>query len=103
MVSAAFRNMAVQEHVFNSAMGVSVSIPGLSSVSSMAVPAVLLAVFAAAFGFAALLRRAGGSKEREVPTWLCGYQDLHDGTRYRDKSMFAALKNLLYWTGGNVK
>jgi formate hydrogenlyase subunit 3/multisubunit Na+/H+ antiporter MnhD subunit len=102
-VSAAFRNMHVQDHVFNSAMGVSVSIPGLSSVSSMAVPAVLLLVFAAAFGLAALIRRAGGSKEREVPTWLCGYQDLTDKTRYRDKSMFSALKNLLYWTGGNVK
>ncbi len=103
LVSAAFRNMHVQDHVFNSAMGVSVGIPGLSSVSSVAVPAVLLAVFAAAFAFAAFLRRAGGSKEREVPTWLCGYQDLHDKTRYRDKSMFAALRNLLYWTGGNVK
>ncbi len=102
-VSAAFRNLSVQDHVFNSAMGVSVSIPGLSSVSSIAAPAVLLAVFAAAFVIVALLRRAGGSKEREVPTWLCGYQDLHDKTRYRDKSMFAALKNLLYWTGGNVK
>lgn len=102
-VSAAFRNLNVQDHVFNSAMGVSVSIPGLSSVSSIAAPAVLLAVFAAAFVIVALLRRAGGSKEREVPTWLCGYQDLHDKTRYRDKSMFAALKNLLYWTGGNVK
>ncbi|HSV95785.1 MAG TPA: proton-conducting transporter membrane subunit [Spirochaetota bacterium] len=103
MVSAVFRNLNVQDHVFNSAMGVSVGIPGLSSVSSIAVPAVLLIIFAAAFGFAAVLKRAGGSKEREVPTWLCGYQDLHDKTRYRDKSMFSALKNLLHWTGGNVK
>ena len=103
LISAAFRNLNVQGHVFNSAMGVSVGIPGLSAVSSIAVPAVLLAVFAAAFVVVAFLRKSGGSKEREVPTWLCGYQDLHDKNRYRDKSMFAALKNLLYWTGGNVK
>jgi hypothetical protein len=31
-----------------------------------------------------------------APTWLFGYQELHDGNRFRDKSMFAALKNALW-------
>ena len=84
--------------------GVSISIPGfVSGVSSAATPIVILLVVAAAFVIARLFRNSGGSVDREVPTWLCGYTDLNNLNRYRDRSMFSSLKNFLWWTGGNVK
>ncbi len=104
MLSAAFANVRLQDYIFSSLMGVSLRIPGLQSgIAAAAFPAVVLIVFAAAFVLARLIRNSAGSKERQAPTWLCGYQDLHDKTRYRDRSMFAAFKNALWWTGGNVK
>jgi hydrogenase-4 component B len=72
-------------------------------VSAVAVPLVVLAVLAAGFLFAGLLRRSGGSKNKEVPTWLCGYQDLNDRNRYKASHLYAAFKKALHWTGGNVK
>ncbi|MCU0848935.1 MAG: hypothetical protein MUD12_13700 [Spirochaetes bacterium] len=68
-----------------------------------AVPAVVLGIFLAALLFAWLLKRSGGSQERVAPTWLCGYQELRDSNRYKDRNMFSSLKNFLWWTGGNVK
>ena len=104
MLSAAFTGLEIEKYVFSSGMGVTVELPGLgAAVSSVAAPAMVLLVFAIAFVLVWALKRSGGSSERVAPTWLCGYQELHDGNRFRDKSMFAALKNALWWTGGNVK
>jgi hydrogenase-4 component B len=90
--------------VADSALGVTVSVPGMSgAVSSVAVPVVVLAVFAAAFLFAWLVKKSGGAEELEAPTWLCGYQELSNANRYVSGNMYAAFKKALRWTGGNVK
>jgi hypothetical protein len=56
-----------------------------------------------AFIAALALKSSGGSTERTVPAWLGGYHDLHDKTRYKNRSMFSAFKHALRWTGGNVE
>jgi hydrogenase-4 component B len=83
-----------------SALGVKLN--GLYGVSlnSAAAPLVILLVFGLALAAGALLRRSGGSKEVEAPTWLCGYQELCEANRYTDRSMFAALRGLFRWAGG---
>ena len=48
-------------------------------------------------------RNIQDQEEEVLAERLCGYQDLHNVNRYKDSSMFAALKNYLWWTGGNVK
>ncbi len=73
------------------------------AVIAAAFPVIILLVIACAFLISYLLRISGGSKEVTAPTWLCGYQSLNNHNRYTDRSMFAALKNLLWWTGGNGK
>ncbi len=102
-ISAAFRNMGIENAVINSGMGVSVTVPGLSAAVSTAVPLVVLAVFVFALCVAFLLTKSAGSKERVGETWLCGYQTLNNRNRYMDSSMFSALKTMFWWTGGNVK
>ncbi len=88
----------------NNTMGVSVTIPGLNTIiSSVAVPAIVLLVLAAGFVFAWLLKKSGGAAEKEVPTWLCGYQDANDKNRFTSKNMYFVFKKALWWTGGNVK
>jgi len=82
-------------------MGVSLTLQGI--VSSTAVPLMILLVLALAMTAALLLRRSGGSKERLAPTWLCGYQDLNQNNVYIDRNMFAAVRKIFRWTGGNVK
>jgi formate hydrogenlyase subunit 3/multisubunit Na+/H+ antiporter MnhD subunit len=103
-LTAAFENTKLSEHIFSSMNGVAFSVPGVAGiVSSAAVPAVILVVVLIALALAKLLRDSGDSKEREVPTWLCGYAELNNLNRYPDKSMFSSLKDFLWWTGGNVK
>ncbi len=68
--------------------------------NAAAAPLVVLLVLGLGLGLAALLRRSGGSKEIEAPTWLCGYQDLDNANRYTDRSMFAALRGLFKFAGG---
>lgn len=103
-LTAPFNEIGLNDHIFTAMNGVSISVPGVQGiVSSAAVPAVILIVVAAAFIIARLFRNSGGSTDREVPTWLCGYTDLNNSNRYPDRSMFSALKNFLWWTGGNVK
>ncbi|PKL35901.1 MAG: hypothetical protein CVV44_20505 [Spirochaetae bacterium HGW-Spirochaetae-1] len=102
IVHESFKAMTLSGYVFESSMGVSVSnMEGITA--SAAVPAVILLVVAVAFLFSWLFSKSGGSQERTAATWLGGYQDLNNLNRYKDSSMFAALKNLLWWTGGNVK
>ena len=97
-----FRHFNFAQYIDAPFMGISVAgAPGVSA--SIAVPFVMIILFAGAFIIAKALRGSGGSEEREAETWLCGYQDLHNMNRYKDSSMFAALKNYLWWTGGNVK
>ncbi|MFA5518189.1 MAG: proton-conducting transporter membrane subunit [Spirochaetota bacterium] len=99
-----FNSVKFSDYIATSMNGVSVNVPGVQGVvSSTAVPAVILVVVAVAFAIAWFIRKSGGSTEREADTWLGGYAHLNNLTRYKDRSMFAALKKLLWWTGGNVK
>jgi hydrogenase-4 component B len=99
-----FADVSLENMVVNSAMGVSVTVPGMEGlVSSVAVPLVVVAILAVAIVFAWLLKKSGGSEEKEVPTWLCGYQDLNNKNRYEAHNMYSAFKKMLKWTGGNVK
>ncbi len=68
--------------------------------NAAAAPLVVLLVLGLGLAIGALLRRSGGSKEVEAPTWLCGYQSLNDANRYADRSMFAALRGLFKLAGG---
>ncbi len=103
-LQAAFGDVSLDNYIVNSAMGVSVTVPGLEgAVSSVAVPLVVLIILAAAYVFAWLLRKSGGADEKEVPTWLCGYQDLNNNNRYVAHNMYSAFKKAVKWTGGNVK
>ena len=99
-----FGGVTVGDSVVNSALGVSVAVPGTGgAVVAVAAPLVVLAVLAAAGVFAWLLRKSGGSESRVAPTWLCGYQELNNDNRYTAQNMYAAFKKSLRWTGGNVK
>ncbi len=103
-LTGAFKEMNLNNHIFSTMNGVSLSVPGIEGVvSSTAVPVVILLVVAAAFIIARLFRSSGGAEEREAPTWLCGYVELNNLNRYPDRSMFSSLKDFLWWTGGNVK
>jgi formate hydrogenlyase subunit 3/multisubunit Na+/H+ antiporter MnhD subunit len=73
--------------------------PGLNAATS---PLLVLGLLTAALLFAVLLRRSAGSKETAVPVWLCGYAGLDAKTRFTDRGLFAALKDLFRWTGGRT-
>jgi hydrogenase-4 component B len=104
IISSLISGVTIDDYIVNSVMGVSVSMSGMKDVvSSVAVPVVVLLILAVAVIFAWLLRKSGGSEEKEVPTWLCGYQDLNNKNRYAAHNMYAAFKKALWWTGGNVK
>ncbi|MCP4129562.1 MAG: hypothetical protein GY754_00975 [bacterium] len=104
IVYQAFNSVNFSEHIFSNYMGVSVSVPGVQGITNLvAVPVILLIVFALAMLLGKFLRSSAGSEERESPTWLCGYQDLNNNNRFIDRNMFAALKKALRWTGGNGK
>ncbi len=97
-----FRTFDFSKYLDTTAMGVSLT--GMSGIAtSVAVPVVMVVVFAVAFLIAWALKNSAGSTERKADTWLCGYQDLHNLTRYKESNMFSALKSFLWWTGGNVK
>jgi hydrogenase-4 component B len=72
----------------------------LPAFGAAAAPLAVLLVLGLALALGALLRRAGGSKDVEAPTWLCGYQDLGNANRYTDRGMFAALRGLFKFAGG---
>jgi hydrogenase-4 component B len=85
------------------ALGVQVFLPGGAEPAYGAVPLIVLAILGLGVLLAWGLRRSAGARSREVPTWLCGYQDLNNNNRYIDRNLFAAVKSALRWTGGNVK
>ncbi len=104
IIQPMFAGVSLNDYIVNSVMGVTVSVPGMQGVLSfVAVPVVVLIILVIAWIFAWLLKKSGGSEEKTVPTWLCGYQDLNNGNRYVSKNMYAAFKKALWWTGGNVK
>jgi NADH:ubiquinone oxidoreductase subunit 5 (subunit L)/multisubunit Na+/H+ antiporter MnhA subunit len=104
IIQPMFADATLNSFIVNSSMGVAVSVPGMGGIlSSVSVPLIVLAILAAAFIFAWLLKKSGGAEEKEAPTWLCGYQDLNNKNRYEAHNMYAVFKKALRWTGGNVK
>lgn len=104
LIHGAFNSPELAGQISGTFMGVKLLVPGPDGFSSAAaVPVVLVMVLAAAFVLSWFLKSSGGSTERKTEAWLGGYQDLHDLTRYRNRSMFSALKKVLRWTGGNVQ
>ena len=102
VLSEKFMALDPMSHISSKGMlGVSLSIDGM--VASAAVPLMILLVLALIMGAVTLFRRSGGSSERTAPTWLCGYQDLNRTNVYIDRNMFAAVRKMFKWTGGNVK
>ncbi|MBM3788804.1 MAG: hypothetical protein FJW35_00475 [Acidobacteria bacterium] len=63
-------------------------------------PLIVLVVIGLALLAGLALRKSAGSREVAAPTWLCGYQTLNNSTRYADRNMFAPLKRLFRWAGG---
>jgi hypothetical protein len=102
-VQASFNELSAHNAVFTSAMGVTINVPGMQYANAIAVPLVVIIIVIIGFTVAYILKKSAGSQEKVMPTWLCGYQDLNNNNRYKDRHMFAALKSMLWWTGGNVK
>ena len=95
---------SINYNEFINMSGAGIGIKGAMGMNiAAASPVLIIAVVGISLIAALLLRKSGGSKETTADTWLCGYQNLHNYSRYTDKSMFSSLKNLLWWTGGNVK
>ena len=103
IVQASFNELSAHNAVFTSAMGVTINVPGMQYANAIAVPLVVIIIVIIGFTVAYILKKSAGSQEKVMPTWLCGYQDLNNNNRYKDRHMFAALKSMLWWTGGNVK
>ena len=70
---------------------------------AVVMPLALLAMLGVAGLFAAWLRRAGGAEPRQAPVWLCGYQTLNGANSYTSSHIYAAFKQFMWWTGGNVR
>lgn len=101
LFSAAFSGRTIGRTVSSGAAGVTVLPPGPGAVLAAASP-FFLAALLLFFGFAGgLLRRSGGSREVNVPTWLCGYQDLSSDNSYLDRNMFGDLKKAFRWAGAD--
>lgn len=97
------KNININEYLHTSLAGVSVSVPGSTVMLGTIVPVVVLLVFASAFLLASLLRKSAGSEQKQADTWLCGYKELDNENRYKSVNMYAAVKSMLKWTGGNLK
>jgi len=103
IIQHAFAELSTQNYVFTNAYGVTVNVPGMHYANAVAVPLVMIIIIIIGFAVAYMVRKSAGAQEKVMPTWLCGYQDLNNNNRYKDRHMFAALKSILWWTGGNVK
>ncbi|MGB4269400.1 MAG: hypothetical protein WBK20_09485, partial [Spirochaetota bacterium] len=103
IVQASFNELSAHNAVFTNALGVTINVPGMQYANAIAVPLVVIVIVIIGFTVAYGIKNSAGSKEKVMPTWLCGYQDLNNNNRYKDRHMFAALKSMLWWTGGNVK
>ncbi|HOM08585.1 MAG TPA: proton-conducting transporter membrane subunit [Spirochaetota bacterium] len=103
IVQNSFNELSAHNAVFTNALGVTINVPGMQYANAIAVPLVVIVIVIIGFAVAYMLKKSAGSQEKVMPTWLCGYQDLNNNNRYKDRHMFAALKSMLWWTGGNVK
>lgn len=101
LVQTLFADPATAASLTQSWAGVGLTLGGHPVAFVM--PLALLAMLAAAGLFAAWLRRAGGAEQRQAPVWLCGYQTLNSANSYTSSHIFAAFKNFMWWTGGNVR
>lgn len=102
-IQAAFQGLDVPSlgHLGLSGIWIPVANGGGETTGFGTTPLLLLALLAVALVFGWWLRQSAGSAARDVPTWLCGYQELNNNNRYLDRSLYSALKNALRWTGGN--
>ncbi len=103
IIHAAFNSLDFNSLINNSLMGVTLTIPvsGTAVSGAVVVPVVTLIIIIIAVIFAVMLKKSGGSTEKEAETWLCGYQDLNNLNRYKSKNMYSAFKKVVHWTGGN--
>lgn len=101
LVQALFADPATAASLTPSWAGVGLTLGGHPIAFVM--PLVLLAMLGVAGLFAAWLRRAGGAEPRQAPVWLCGYQTLNGANSYTSSHIYAAFKNFMWWTGGNVR
>jgi hydrogenase-4 component B len=85
-----------------SASGLRIGKPFGPAFAASVSPLLVLVLLLLLLLLGAWLRRSAGSRERAVPTWLCGYRSLDESTRFTDRGMFAALKHLFRWTGGRT-
>lgn len=95
-------NTSLNVYLQTSFAGVSMTVPGTNGMFTI-VPVIIVLVFACAFIFASFLRKSAGSEQKQADTWLCGYKELDNENRYKSGNMYAAMKNILKWTGGNLK
>jgi hydrogenase-4 component B len=102
-VHGAFVGTPFEQFIQAPALGVRVFLPDGTEAAYGSIPLIVLSVLGLGVLLAWGLRRSAGARSREVPTWLCGYQDLNNNNRYIDRNLFAAVKSALRWTGGNVK
>jgi formate hydrogenlyase subunit 3/multisubunit Na+/H+ antiporter MnhD subunit len=67
--------------------------------SGLFVPVLIVLVLAVLMLVAWLFSRLGGSKKREAPVWLCGYDRESDRNRYNAHNLYGEVKKL--FGGGN--
>ena len=103
IIYSMFNSIDFNSLVNNSLMGVTLGIPvsGVTTSGAVIVPVVTLIIIIIAVIFSVILKKSGGSTEKEAETWLCGYQDLNNLNRYKSKNMYSAFKKMVHWTGGN--
>ena len=99
LVQAAFADILKETALSGSLAGISLSLKGALA-AAMPV-AVLISLLVALF-LARSLAAAGGSRRKAARVWLCGYQQINEHNRFRSADMYAAFKDFMKWTGGNV-
>ena len=93
----------LKDWMVSTSSGISVNLPGATMVSAVAVPLLLVFIFGVIYIAVTWLAGAGGSQPKSVDVWLCGYKPLCNNNRFKSADMYAAFKDFMKWTGGNVK
>jgi hypothetical protein len=63
-------------------------------------PLVFAGLIVALILVALAISRLGGAERRAAPSWLCGYADESEETRYRAQGMYGEIKRYFGWVGG---
>jgi len=63
-------------------------------------PGLFAGLIAALMLVARVISRLGGAERRAAPSWLCGYADETEATRYRAHGMYGEIKRYFSWVGG---